>query len=254
MTKYSVKQLSELAGVSIRTLHHYDRIGLLKPSFRSEKGYRFYERKELLLLQQILFYKELGFALSDIDAIINDPSFNLVVALESHKKELKKRFSSLKQLLKTVDKTIVELKNKEKMMTDDEIYAGFPAKEAAKYRKEAVEKWGEDKITEVEDRIREMEKQGWEDTQKKGEEINWLLADLMDLKIDDIRVQKGVEMHFRHMNTFYEVNKERYLDLGKMYTEDDRFTAFYGKYREGLADFLYAAIQVFCENDLKVKE
>ncbi len=91
MSKYSVKELAELAGVSVRTLHHYDQIDLLKPSYRSEKGYRFYERKELLLLQQILFYRKLGLTLAGIDAIINDSSFNLINALESHKKNLKKR-------------------------------------------------------------------------------------------------------------------------------------------------------------------
>ena len=80
MTKYSVKQLSELAGVTVRTLHHYDRIGLLSPAQRSESGYRYYGRAELLRLQQILFYRELGFRLQEIGDILDDPSFDLLTA------------------------------------------------------------------------------------------------------------------------------------------------------------------------------
>ena len=83
MTNYSVKQLSKLAGVTVKTLHHYDKIGLLKPAFRSRKGYRFYGREQLFTLQQILFYRELGFTLKEIDAIINDESFDLTDPMTS---------------------------------------------------------------------------------------------------------------------------------------------------------------------------
>jgi len=129
MTHYSVKQLSKLAGVSVRTLHHYDRIGLLKPAFRSEKGYRFYERAELLQLQQILFYKELDFPLKEIGEIINNPNFDLITALEFHKNQLKLRSTRLAELLATIEKTIIELKTKNEVMKDNEIYKGFTAEE-----------------------------------------------------------------------------------------------------------------------------
>ena len=122
MTHYSVKQLSKLAGVSVRTLHHYDRIGLLKPAFRSDKGYRFYGRNELLQLQQILFFKELDFPLKEIREIINDPNFDLVSALEFHKKQLLLRSKRLDELLATIEKTIlINLKTKNEVMKDHEI-------------------------------------------------------------------------------------------------------------------------------------
>lgn len=110
MTKYSVKQVSKLAGVSVRTLHHYDKIGLLKPSERAESKYRYYYRNDLLKLQQILFYKELGFQLSQIQDILSEEDFDLMKALEFQRKELLKKADGLKQLIQTLDKTIVELK------------------------------------------------------------------------------------------------------------------------------------------------
>ena len=88
MDNYSVKKLSQLAGVSVRTLHLYDKMGLLKPSVRTEARYRLYGEKELLRLQQILFYRELDIPLKDIQTILDDPEFDLLKALEAHKKAL----------------------------------------------------------------------------------------------------------------------------------------------------------------------
>lgn len=246
MTKYSVKELADLSKVSVRTLHYYDEIGLLKPAFRSAKGYRYYERQQLLILQQILFYRTLGFSLQDISSIVNDPTFDLVQALESHRKELLRKSHDIKQLLKTIELTLEELKN-DRIMKDSEIYSGFSAQEAKAIRQEVSERWGEDQLKETEDRIRALGKEGWKDTQQKGEEINRLLADLMDLEPGSKQVQEAIELHYRHMNIFYEVSKERYLGLGKMYTEDERFTQYYDKYRSGLAQFVLQAIEVFCE-------
>ncbi len=262
MTKYSVKQLSKLAGVSIRTLHHYDKIGLLKPAFRSESKYRYYGREELFRLQQILFYKELGFPLKEIMEIMSDPAFNLVKALEFHKKELQKKADRTQRLLTTVDKTIAELNNlsrirfgnKKIMMTEKEIYAGFSEKEIKSMKKEVAERWGEKEIKSVEDRIQKLGAEGWEDHKKKGEEINRLLADLMDCSPSDVRVQKTIALHHRHLNFYYEVSKERYLGLAKMYVEDERFYSFYDKYRKDLAAFIHGAVVVYCNNGMEVIE
>ncbi|MEO1053706.1 MAG: MerR family transcriptional regulator [Bacteroidota bacterium] len=252
MTKYSVKQLSKLAGVSIRTLHHYDSIGLLKPADRSEKGYRFYGRDELLKLQQILFYRELDFPLSEIDEIVNNPDFDMIKALEYHREQLKVKSERFEKLLSTIDKTILSLKNSKTMMTDKEIYKGFSKEKVEDMRNEVKNLWGEDQLLAVEEKIRKLGKEGWEDAQKKGEEINRLLAELITLPPEHIKVQEAIVLHHRHLCTFYEVTKERYLSLGKMYTEDERFTAYYENYATGLAKFLYDAIKVFCNNEMKV--
>lgn len=253
MKKYSVKKLAELANISIRTLHYYDQIGLLKPAFRSEKGYRFYGRNELLLLQQILFYKEMGFTLKDIEAIIKAADFDLLTALENHKQRLTDQLGNIHQLLQTIDHTINELKNN-KMMKDEDIYAGFSPQEREDIRAEVTKRWGADELKATEDRIRVMGKNGWQNTKQKGEEVNQLLADLMDLSVESINVQRAIELHFRHLNLFYEVSKERYLGLATMYVEDERFKTHYDKYRQDLAYFIKEGIQVFCANGMVVKE
>lgn len=254
MTKYAVKQLSELSGVSVRTLHHYDQIGLLKPESRTEKGYRYYGRNELLKLQQILFYKEMDMSLKEIREIVNNPDFDLKAALESHKEKLRKRSLRMRKLLVTIEKTIIELKNNNQMMTDKEIYAGFKPEQIEPIRKEVKERWGEEELLAVEERIKAAGKDGWDDIQKKGEEINKLLADLMDLPPAHVNVQKAIVMHHKQLNFFYEVNKERYIGLAEMYVEDERFKSFYDKYRVGMAGFIKEAIEIYCNNDLNVVE
>jgi DNA-binding transcriptional MerR regulator len=110
--RYSVKQLARLAGVSVRTLHVYDKMGLLKPSVRTDARYRYYGEAELLRLQQILFYKELDLSLKAIGEIINEPGFDLIAALNCHKAALTARRDGLDTLLNTIDNTIDHLKNK----------------------------------------------------------------------------------------------------------------------------------------------
>lgn len=103
---YTVKKLAELVGISIRTLRYYDEIGLLKPSYYGENGYRYYEEEQLLLLQQILFFRELGFELKQIRKILERKDYDRVAALHSHKKNLQKDVERIRQLIKTIDETI----------------------------------------------------------------------------------------------------------------------------------------------------
>jgi len=121
---YTVKKLSELSGVTIRTLHFYEEIGLLKPAYHGSNGYRYYEEKELLQLQQILFFKELGFSLKQIQKVLGRGDFDQLSALYSHRKSLNQEWEKIGQLLKTIDKTIKHLKGKKKMK-DKEIFDGF---------------------------------------------------------------------------------------------------------------------------------
>ena len=142
MVQYSVKKLFKLTGVSVRTLHHYDQQHLLKPSIRTKAGYRLYGEKELLRLQQILFYKELDFSLAEILNILDDPEFDLLQALEQHKAALQTRQERIATLLITIDKTMFHLKNGI-MLTPEDLYEGLPKEKAEAYRKEAMKKWPE---------------------------------------------------------------------------------------------------------------
>ena len=249
--RYSVKTLAKVAGVSVRTLHHYDEIGLLSPAERSDKGYRYYQKAELFRLQQIMFYKTLGYELAEVKGILDKEDFDLITSLRYQREELMKKSKNLNQLITTIDKTINELKNKEGMITDQEMYEGFSAEEAKSMQKEARLRWG-DEVDSVHQNIRQMGKQGWKDTKQEAEEINLWLANLIHKPVNDIEVQKVINLHFQHMNKFYEVSEERYRGLANMYVEDERFKTYYEKVKPGLASFLKKGIYQFCDNGMKL--
>lgn len=121
---YTVKQVAVMSGVSVRTLHFYDEGGLLKPAYLGPNGYRFYEEPELLKLQQILFYRELGFALKRIKRILGQAKFQKAAALRSHRKVLEQDVTRTRTLIETIDKTIGHLKGTKKMK-NEELFAGF---------------------------------------------------------------------------------------------------------------------------------
>lgn len=120
----TVKKVAAMAGVSVRTLHFYHERGLLKPAYTGANGYRYYDEPQLLILQQILFYRELGFELKRIKRILKGPNFEKVAALQSHRKVLQKNLTRTRRLIETIDKTIEHLKGSRKMMSE-EMFAGF---------------------------------------------------------------------------------------------------------------------------------
>jgi DNA-binding transcriptional MerR regulator/quercetin dioxygenase-like cupin family protein len=121
---YTVKQVAAMSGVSVRALHFYDEVGLLKPAFLGANSYRFYEEPQLLTLQQILFYRELGFELKQIQRILGNTDVEKTAALQSHRKVLQKNVARTRRLIETIDKTIQHLKGKKKMKSQ-EMFAGF---------------------------------------------------------------------------------------------------------------------------------
>ena len=121
---YTVKQVAAMSGVSVRTLHFYDETALLKPAYTKPNGYRVYEEAQLLMLQQILFYRELGFELKRIKEILRQPKFQKAAALRSHRKILEKNAARTRTLIATIDKTIKHLKGTKKMKSE-ELFTGF---------------------------------------------------------------------------------------------------------------------------------
>ncbi len=166
---YTVRQLARMAGVSVRTLHHYDQIGLLKPPARTEAGYRLYGENDLLRLQQILFFRELDLPLAEIKAILDRPGFDQVEALRDHRRMLGERAERLARLLRTVDRTIAKLTGEDNMpITDEELYEGFSPKEREQlqgYEAEARDRWGE-MAAESQGRVRQMSKAQWQAIQQ----------------------------------------------------------------------------------------
>jgi DNA-binding transcriptional MerR regulator len=243
MEKFSVNQLAKLAGVSVRTLHHYDEIGLLKPTVRSEAKYRFYGRDELLRLQQIMLYRELDFTLAQIAEILDDPDFNILKALQDHKLELQKRKKRMVTLMKTIDSTIEQLKTEK--MNYKEMYKGFTKEQAEAYKKEAAHRWGEKTINDSEERILSMKKTEWETLKQQGDDIYKSLVKLMHLDPSDKKVQSLIKEHYKMTGIFFNVTLEIYKNLGTMYMEDERFKAFYDRYDNRLAVFLRDAMHVY---------
>ena len=241
---YSVRQLARLSGVSVRTLHYYDQIGLLAPAHRTIKGYRKYAEPDLLRLQQILFFRALDFPLKQIKKLMDDPGFDSVKALMDHRAALGNRIHHLQRLIVTVDKTIDKLTNKE-TMKDDELYEGFTREQRESYRTEAVDRWGEQEVIESEEKLRKLGKQGLKNLKQEGAEINQRLASWMHLSPDDDRVQQTIDLHFKHLNAFRTIDMEAYKCLGELYVTDERFKAHYDQVKEGLASFLKEAIQIY---------
>jgi DNA-binding transcriptional MerR regulator len=256
MDHYSVQKLASISGVSVRTLHYYDKVGLLTPSVRTEARYRRYGEHELLRLQQILFYKELDFTLEEIANILNDPGFDLVQALENHRTMLVSKQNRISTLLDTIDKTIQKLKSKA-MLTNEELYAGFPREQGEAYRKEAIEKYGEQTILRSENKLRQLTK---DEFKKLGEEqaaVAKKLRNLMHLPPEHNEVQEQVARHYSIIRVFWgtdgssDTQAEAYKGLGSLYVADERFTAVDGKPDPEFAKFMNNAMCYFADTKLK---
>ena len=249
---YTVGQLAKMAGVSVRTLHHYDEIGLLGPLDRTAAGYRLYGEQDLLRLQQILFFRELDFALDEIRHILDDPDFDPLAALASHRRLLQERAARIGRLLNTIDRTIAKLTedDMDEKVTDEELYAGFTDEQVQRYEREVREQYDPELVAESNRRVRNMSKAQWQALLGEGEEINQGLAALMDRDADDPEVQALIARHYTMMNQFYSVSAEGYRGLGQLYVTNDEFRAYYDKYGPGLADFLQPAMAYYAEHTL----
>jgi DNA-binding transcriptional MerR regulator len=253
---YSVKQIARLAGVSVRTLHLYDQIGLLKPSVRTQANYRQYGEPELLRLQQILFYRELDLPLKEIAEILNDPDFDLISALAGHRKALLKRRDRLNTLLKTIDKTIINLKNKT-MNNAEELYEGMPKEQAAAWRKEAMDKWGEDVVLRSEKALLEMDKLDIEKLKAEQKDITQKLRSLVDKDPESNEVQEQIARHYANIRGFWgaddptDLKPETYKGLADLYVTDERYASTDGQPDPEYAGFMHRGMLYFANNKLK---
>ncbi len=240
-----------MTGVSVRTLHHYDQIGLLKPISRSAAGYRLYSRSDLLRLQQILFFKELDLPLKEIMDILQNPSFNMAEALEKHKENLQRKRQQLSTLIKTVEKTLLNLKGDHAMLKDEELYEGFSSEQIKEIKQEVKEKYDPARVAESERRVKKMSKEQLSWIKEEQNDIPARMALLMDRNVRDSEVQTLVERHHKLIESFYDAPYDVYLGLSNLYVQDDRFRAFYDKHKAGLAQYFQEAIAYYCNKNLK---
>lgn len=241
---FTVKQLSKLAGVTPRTLYHYDDIGLLKPSQIGENGYRYYGEESLLRLQQILFYRELDMPLDEIKRIMGRHDFDLLPALESHKYELAKRIERLGRLLRTVDDTIAHVKG-EKEMSKRQYFQAFSDEQQAEYEKEAAQKYD---MNTVKASQKKWQSYTTVDKQRIGEEGNDIteaLLQSMPKGPSSPEAQAALERWRQYIGNFWVPNDEQFAGLIDLYNDDPRFKANFDKVDPNLVAFMKEAVEVY---------
>lgn len=248
--EYTIQKLGNLAGVSTRTLRYYDEIGLLKPARTSSSGYRIYGQREVDLLQQILFYRELGLSLEDIRSIVTDPGFDGARALREHRNQLLDKRKQLDALIANVEKTMASQEGRI-TMSDREKFEGFKRQlideNEQKYGQEIREKYGEATVEKSNRKLMNMTEEEYEKVTQLANEVNATLAEAF--KTGDPAgelAQKAADLHKQWL-TFYwsEYSKEAHAGLAQMYVDDERFTAYYDKDQPGTAEFLRDAVHIY---------
>jgi DNA-binding transcriptional MerR regulator len=250
---YTVKKLAQISGVSIRTLHWYDEVGLLKPAYHGSNGYRYYEEEQLLILQQILFFRELGFELKKIRKVLGRSDFDKMVALSSHRELLKKNLEQIRKLIKTIDKTIEHLKGTKKMK-EKEMFSGFSKEQQAEYETQIIERFGDQgkaHIEESKQNVKKWSKADEENFKKEFIEICKELTHLLEqnFKVSAHEVQSVIHRHHLWLSKCWTPTKESYARHGQFIVDSDLRKA-YEAFHPRLSEFIAAAIQVFADKEL----
>lgn len=244
---YTVKTVADLAGLSVRALHHYDEIGLLHPTSVSQAGYRLYSDADLERLQQILFFRELGFGLREIKEMIDSPSFDRRRALAGHRRLLREKRRRLDVLIASVERTI-EAVDRGTRLEGKAMFEGFDEKQMEGWREEARERWGKENVDESWRRASKYTKADWSLISAESEAIEAGIAERMDCDPADPEVQSFVDRWFRLINErYYTCTPEIFRGLGDLYVNDERFKAHYEKRKPGLAEFMRAAMHAYCD-------
>jgi DNA-binding transcriptional MerR regulator len=244
---FTVKQLSKLAGVTPRTLHHYDAIGLLKPSHVGDNGYRYYGEESLLRLQQILFYRELGIPLEDVKKIMGRRDFDVLGALQSHKEALKKQVTRLNRLIATVDNTIGHLKGNHSM-SNKAYFEGFSEEQQEKYAAEAEQMYDPETVRESNRKWKAYSAAKKEAILAEGKAIYMDMIAAMSKGAVSREVQGIVERWRKHMDYFWTPRLDQLLPLVDGYNADPRFKANFDKMHPRLAEFFREAVKVYVAN------
>ncbi|HEY5923535.1 MAG TPA: MerR family transcriptional regulator [Kofleriaceae bacterium] len=241
---FTVGELARLTGITVRALHHYDEIGLVVPSQRTDSGYRLYDDKDVIRLQQVLLFRELGLPLDEI-AFAIDEAGTREDLLRKHREVLVAKRSRIDAMLCALDSALVSLEKGQAMQPDDvkQMFGGF---DPSQYEDEVKERWGDtDAYKESMRRTKKYGKAEWDQIQKDWGKIYGDMAALMKAgtPATDPAVQALVEAHRAHIDRwFYPCSVEMHKGLGAMYVQDARFAANLDKVAPGFAQYLSDAI------------
>lgn len=242
---YSVGQVAGFAGVTVRTLHHYDDIGLLVPSERSHAGHRRYSDADLDRLQQVLFYRELGFPLDEVAVLLDDPSADPRAHLSRQHDLLTARIERLQKMAAAVEHAM-EARTMGIDLTPEEKFEVFGEFDPDQYEDEVRERWGNtEAYRQSRQRTASYTKEDWKRATEQFDALHHRMAELMEAgtPADSQVAMDTAEEHRRFISgTYYDCSHEMHTCLGDMYVSDPRFSATYDRIRPGLAVYLRDAI------------
>jgi DNA-binding transcriptional MerR regulator len=242
----NVGEVAALAGVTVRTLHHYDRIGLLSPSERTPAGYRRYTPSDLDRLHQVLVYRELGFPLEEIATLLDDPTADPLAHLRRQLALLRDRLDRTRAMVAAVEKEM-EAHTMGISLTPEERFEVFGEHDPSQYDAEVEQRWGEtDAYRESRRRTSSYTKEDWLRIKAEGADVERRFAEALrsGVAADSEQAMDVAEEHRQHISRwFYDCPPEMHAGLGRMYVEDERFTAHYEQIAPGLAQYVSTAVQ-----------
>jgi DNA-binding transcriptional MerR regulator len=254
---YTVSQLARLSGTSVRTLHHYDEIGLLKPASVGENGYRYYGREELLRLQSILVHREFGIALGDIAILLGSAGFDRLKALREQRGRIEAEAERYRRLARTIDRTIAELEGRDTVM-DKQLYEGFSPEKQAEYEAWLIDKYGEPARQRIEMGREAMAAMSSDQRQDWRAEATALRDDFafamgQGTAAADPALDPLLERHHAWVARTWKTppTAQAYAGLGQLYVENAEFKAMYDAARPGLAEWMAAAMKAWAGRALK---
>ncbi len=243
---YQVKEVSRIAGVSVRTLHYYDEVGLLVPATRTAAGYRLYDQASLLRLQQILIGRELGLPLEEIRRSLDDPDFDHRRTLLKQREQLVKRAEATAEMIIAVDRALEMLDDEEKgaAMSMEQIFDGF---DPARYEQEAEARWGQTEAYEESSRrTKSYTADDWSAIKEEQTAIyrDMAAAQRAGLAANESDVMEIAERHRLSIDRwFYPCSVDAHCGLADLYEADERFAATIDAHGSGLTQFLAEAIR-----------
>ena len=255
MKELTVKQLAAISGVTVRTLHYYDEIELLKPATVAANGYRYYGRKELLRLQRILFHRELGVPLSDIAAMLDREGEDQIGILQQHRQKLETERERYRILIGTIDRTIAELKG-ETTMKNADLYKGFSPEKQAGYEAWLIERYGEpmrggiERARKAFARMSPPEQTAFLEAQgKELYEVEQALAGALREGVDPASgaIERLIRRHRAWVAAMWgqPCSPKSYSGLADLYREHPDFVARYESIEKGFTDYLTRAMKLY---------
>ena len=249
MKALTVKQLAAISGVTVRTLHHYDEIGLLKPAYVGENGYRYYERKELLRLQQILFHREFGIPLNEIAELMEMEGEDQIGLLQRHREKLEAEAKRYADLIETIDRTISNIKGQSEMKNAD-LYKGFSAERQAEYEAWLVERYGnrmKDDIARSKKAMAKMSDAEQKTAMQELHDVEQALAEGQRRGVDpgSDAVDRMIARHRAWVASAWDrpCTAEAYSGLADLYLSHPDFVKRYETIEAGFADYLTTAMK-----------